>query len=332
MMKSWTSAQESAVNNDFASAITSLRSIPNAVNNVRILRELGRWYHLLGDRGKAITALLKAHALEPSSLLYMDTLAALLAQERRVKELESLAVKLIEEDDQSVEAWIACGYFSRCQAKTSRALYFAHKACTVKAEMHPKCEALLLKAVVLIDLKKFTEANCHLNDALMVESNSIDVYEALIRCALQEDNRLPEAKAHLNGCREVLGVNNGRVLFLSGMVMARDGKTLDEAFGLLEKAVAEAPFLLDAVFLLVELYEKSHRLDKAIQLLTRLTEQNVDPRLHRLLGDCLSRTESRPTVLTDHHCLTPETSSSTVPCPPAPSRRPQAPVHSDFSF
>ncbi|VDK25630.1 unnamed protein product [Anisakis simplex] len=101
-----------------------------------------------------------------------------------------------------------------------------------------------------------------------------------------------------SNCRHQLGKDNARALYLCAMVFAKDETTIKDAQKLLEKAISISPHLLDAVFLLVELYDRTQNYEKAITLLKKQAETTVNSRLHRLLGDFLSKT-NRP--LDAHH-------------------------------
>ena len=62
----------------------------------------------------------------------MDVLASLLAKERKYKELESLATKLMSVTEDAPEPWIATGYHCYVAKKGTRAVYFAHRACMLQ--------------------------------------------------------------------------------------------------------------------------------------------------------------------------------------------------------
>uniref|UniRef100_A0A914UQF3 Anaphase promoting complex subunit 7 n=1 Tax=Plectus sambesii TaxID=2011161 RepID=A0A914UQF3_9BILA len=79
----WISAQGALARRDLASAAHHLRDLlaqSSISNNARLVAELGRVYHLAGERSKAIIQLQRAHSLDPFSVKGMDILAALLSE------------------------------------------------------------------------------------------------------------------------------------------------------------------------------------------------------------------------------------------------------------
>jgi anaphase-promoting complex subunit 7 len=81
----WIAAQAALARHDLATAAHHLRELhaqSSVANNVRVVAELGRVYHLAGERAKAIVQLQRAHSLDPFSVQGMDVLAALLCEVR----------------------------------------------------------------------------------------------------------------------------------------------------------------------------------------------------------------------------------------------------------
>lgn len=99
---------------------------------------------------------------------------------------------------------------------------------------------------------------------------------------------MKEARAAAGLCLKQMG-QTARSLTLYATVLSKDASTLNEAQTLLERAVASAPYLLNAVYLLVNIYDKQKQYDKAIDLLKRQTSVCVNSRLHGMLGDFLSK-------------------------------------------
>jgi len=56
------------------------------------------------------------------------------------------------------EPWVSMGYYAYVTKKTSKALYFAHKALLVDRQC---VEAYILKGSVLLDIKKLQDAVLH---------------------------------------------------------------------------------------------------------------------------------------------------------------------------
>ena len=72
----------------------------------------------------------------------MDSLAAILFKEKKLKELEQLATRLMSVSEDAPEPWVAMGYYCFLTKKGSRAVYFAHRACMLA---NRSVEALILK-------------------------------------------------------------------------------------------------------------------------------------------------------------------------------------------
>ena len=70
---------------------------------------------------------IKSHAADPRNLRGIDLLACLLAQEKKTKELESLALSATSVTDSAPQPWIAVGYYCQLEKRTPKAIYFAHK-------------------------------------------------------------------------------------------------------------------------------------------------------------------------------------------------------------
>ncbi|KHJ93615.1 hypothetical protein OESDEN_06469 [Oesophagostomum dentatum] len=159
----------------------------------------------------------------------MDTLALLYAQNTppMAKELESLATQLMNSNENTVEACIAFGHCARVQGKLKTALYFAHKACnqTIFGDK-PKSEAMLLKALVLLDLEKFDEAMRHLSAAIKRDVKNIDLYELQIVTYLQRA-KIREARAAVSICMQNLPNSpRARVLKAQVLLASASGKEM----------------------------------------------------------------------------------------------------------
>lgn len=125
-----------------------------------------------------------------------------------------------------------------------------------------------------------------------------ELYEGLVSCHL-EQHKSKEARMAANYCIKQIG-QNARTITLYASVLSRDQATLAEAQKILEKAVNAAPYLLKAVYLLVDIYDKQGNYGRAVDLLRRQTSTHVKHRLHRLLGDFLSKAD-RPAEAMDSY-------------------------------
>ncbi|EPB78798.1 tetratricopeptide repeat protein [Ancylostoma ceylanicum] len=265
-------------------------------NNPKILTEMGLVYNSLGMRHEARSELAKAHSLDSEQHYAMDTLSLLFAQNTPplAKELESLATQLMNSNENTIEAWIAFGHCARVQGKLKTALYFAHKACnlTIFGDK-PKSEAMMLKALVLLDLEKFDEAMRHLSAAIKRDVKNIDLYELQIVTYLQRA-KIREARAAVAICMQNLP-NSPRARVLKAQVLLASASGKEEAQSILEEVVFAHPYLLEAVWLLISQYDSTHNYQKGTEVLKKLTENSMVPfhsmgRLHHQLGEFLSKT------------------------------------------
>ncbi|EJW86037.1 TPR Domain containing protein [Wuchereria bancrofti] len=287
-VQAWLKAQEAVAEQKHYDAISHLSGVPPG--NLKILIELGRLHYTVGENQKAAVYLRRAHHLDPNTSYSMDILAFILAQEQNYKDLENLAATLMDAQE-TPEAWVAYAFLAKCQKRYDKALYFTEKACKL-ADWHVHPMAILLRSLILMDKKKFDEAIAELRDALVIHPANYTLYEALVHAFLLQE-KTQEARIVACTCRHILGQDNARALYLCATLAAKDESTVKDAQKLLEKAIAISPHLLDAVFLLVALYDKTQSYEKAIALLKKQTETTVNSRLHRLLGDFLTKT-NRP--------------------------------------
>ncbi|XP_076364183.1 anaphase-promoting complex subunit 7 isoform X2 [Tachypleus tridentatus] len=258
---------------------------------VDILVALGNAYYCNGDFANALMVLEKAHTLDPLGLRGMDLFAAVLAREKKLKELENLSSQLLSVSDVAPEPWIAMAYFCHATKKGTRGVYFAQKACLISPR---NIEALLLKGFILTELKRVQDALVHFKEAYKIAPYRFeahkDGYMALGR------NR--EAIVYASNCCKQLG-QSPRALCLYASVLAKDALSVEKAKTLLEKALKQDPNYLDAVYQIVEIYEQERQYQKGIELLKKQAEVQSTCRLHQLLGDLLSKINEHEKAL--HH-------------------------------
>lgn len=82
--------------------------------------------------------------------------------------------------------FVAFGYLARLQHRMKEALQFAYKAATVASTEKQRSAAMLLKANMLLDSKRFKEADVHFHEALGNDRHNIDAFEALTRSLLMQ--------------------------------------------------------------------------------------------------------------------------------------------------
>ncbi|KAI1733300.1 endoplasmic reticulum-based factor for assembly of v-ATPase domain-containing protein [Ditylenchus destructor] len=309
----WLYAKQAEEKHKFCEGAQALAKV--TTNNFRVVCELAHFYHVIGDNQKALATYQRAHGIDPTRPEGMDVYASLLAQNQMKKELEALATKLMANCGQiRSEVFVTYGYLARLQRKGQEALQFAHKAVTLtdSSQWRQRAEALLLKAHVLLDVKSVKEADRLLQQALNHDPTNIGIYETLIRSHLLQKHAA-EALKVANNALSYLGQDNPRIQFLMALVLSEDSTQYTEAISLLEDVTKTAPYLLDAISLLAKLYDKGQHYDKAIALLRKSVEFNVNAQLHRMLGDFLTKTNQPEAACSQYR----QALSSQVPDPKA---------------
>uniref|UniRef100_A0A915DXQ0 Anaphase-promoting complex subunit 7 n=1 Tax=Ditylenchus dipsaci TaxID=166011 RepID=A0A915DXQ0_9BILA len=308
--RAWFSAKQAECHHKFMEGAQILTKLSS--NNLRIVLELAHFYNIIGDRQKALNCFQRAHSIDPSSTHGMDVYASLLAQLQMKKELEALATKLMSLNPMCSEVFVAYGYLAKLQHRITEALQFAHRAVTLSSQGRQRSETLLLKAHVLLDAKRLKEADSHLQQALLNDSTNINVYETFVR-SLVLQKRLQDAQRMTKNALNALGEDNPRIQFLMALVLSEDSNSHLDAISLLDEVTNKAPYVLDAVFLLVKLYDKNQNYEKAISLLKKHSELNSNAQIHRLLGDFLSKTNQPELACSEYR----QALSANVPDPKA---------------
>ncbi|KAI1714523.1 endoplasmic reticulum-based factor for assembly of v-ATPase domain-containing protein [Ditylenchus destructor] len=309
----WLYAKQAEEKHKFCEGAQALAKV--TTNNFRVVCELAHFFHVIGDNQKALATYQRAHSIDPTRPEGMDVYASLLAQNQMKKELEALATKLMANCGQvRSEVFVTYGYLARLQRKGQEALQFAHKAVTLtdSSQWRQRAEALLLKAHVLLDVKSVKEADRILQQALNHDPTNIGIYETLIRSHLLQKHAA-EALKVANNALSYLGHDNPRIQFLMALVLSEDSTQYTEAITILEDVTKTAPYLLDAISLLAKLYDKGQNYDKAIALLRKSVEFNVNAQLHRMLGDFLTKTNQPEAACSQYR----QALSSQVPDPKA---------------
>jgi len=289
-MNQWIQGFASFANNDYSACIQTLKHLedtqPLLRNNVHLLVTLGRAQHYSGNFPAAALTLQRCHRIDPNHLHGMDILAVLLAKERRLKELEQLATRLMAVTEEAPEPWIAMGYWCYANKKGYKAMYFGQKACM----MHSKSiEALLLKGNLLLDMKKLHHAMDHFREAVTVASYRYETHKGLVDCYLAQSRHREAISVATTACKQLN--NSQRALTLFATVLAKDPLNMScaKAKTLLEKALSLDPHYLPAIYLLAEIYEQELELEKAKDLLSRALKNQSTGKLHQMLGDLLAK-------------------------------------------
>lgn len=297
-LSTWIKAHAQLHSREFSQAATTLRQLDARAclrDNVDVLVSLGEAYHFSGEHRNALAVLQRAHSLDPLSLKGMDILAAILAKDKKIKELESLSSQLMAVSEQAPEPWISIAHFSFATKKNSRAVYFAQKACTLNTR---NVEALLVKGSILLDMKKLQEAVIHFREVLRIAPYRYEAHKGLVDCYIALHRTRDAISFASNACKQ-LG-QNPRALSLYAFVLAKDPLSVDKAKSLLEKALKQDSTHLNAVYQLAEIYEQEKQYDKGIDLLRKQVGIQSTCRLHQMLGDLLARTNEHEKAF-DHY-------------------------------
>lgn len=299
-LNSWIKAHSHLHNREYSQAVSTFRQLDERSSlrdNLNLLVAMGESYYYSGDHKNALIVLQRAHALDPHMQRGLDILAALLAKERKHKELEKLISPSITVLEYGPETWIAMAYFLYATKKNSKAAYFAQKACFLSPR---NVEALILKGAILLDLKKFQDAVVHFREAMQVSPHRYEPHRGLVDCYIAM-HRLREALTIASNACKQLG-QNPRALTLYASVLMKDPVTVCKAKSILEKALAQDEMYLPAVYLLAEIYEQEMALESAITLLEKQVELQPTCKLHQMLGDLLARVHEEEKAL-DHYSI-----------------------------
>ncbi|QQP49981.1 Anaphasepromoting complex subunit 7like [Caligus rogercresseyi] len=248
---------------------------------------MGKAQFYNGDFTAASLSLSRAHKIEPFHLQGMDILASLLAKDKKTKELELFAKKLLGVSEDLPEPWTAMGYYSYLNKKSHRAIYFAHKACMIQSR---SIEALLLKGNLLLDLKKVQDAMNHFREAIQLAPYRFECHKGLLECYLAQ-NRYREALGMAAAANLQLN-RSARGLTLYASVVMNDPLqiSINKSKQLLERALEADPCYLPAVYLLAEQLEQEMNFDEAIALLRKQLSYQTTCKLHQMLADLLAKT------------------------------------------
>ncbi|CAH0554575.1 unnamed protein product [Brassicogethes aeneus] len=287
-LNTWLKAQAQLHSRDFANAIVTYKSMDQhgfMKDNPTLLVNMGYCYHSMCENKKAISILQRAYHLDPRLILGQDLFSTLLANSSNKEDIKILE-SLTPTQDMSLwtcEQWIVLGNYMYANKKYEKAAYFAQQAYTMNRK---NVEALLLKANIYFQLKKYNEAATHCTEALNACSYRFDIYKCLVDSLLQL-NRLKEAESIAQNALKVLN-NSPQALCLLVTVLLKDQMASQKCIRkYLEKAVMQDKNLTtNALSMLVEFLEQENQHEEASQILLKHIETNPTSRLHQLLGDC----------------------------------------------
>lgn len=296
----WIKGQGLAATREFVPATQTLRALdvkPMLRDNEDLLLSIGEACFQNGDYVEAQATLQRAHALDPLLLEKMDVLAFLLAREKKIKELESLALQMMSVSEDAAQPWVAMGYLCLDTKKVTRAVYFAQKAQRLDTT---SLMAILLKGRALQKLNRLTDAGMYFREAIRLAPHQYEAYKGLVDC-LQANRRNREAIAIAGQACKQVGMNP-RCFTLYASVLAKEPLSLEKAKTYLERAVKMDGSHLDTVYLLADILLQQQQYDKGIELLKKLLEQQSTCRAHQMLGDFLSHT-NQPQEALDQYSI-----------------------------
>ena len=247
-----------------------------------LLVDAGLAHQWAGETEQAISSLARAAALAPTNMRGMDSLSALYAETGKVRELESLATRLMGVSEEQPQPWVAMGYYCHLSKKSPRAVYFAHKACLLDPR---NVEALLLKGRVLLDLKKLTDAINHFREAVQLARHRYEAHQGLVECYLGLSRQREAVTFATAACKDLH--NTPRALTLYASVLLLEPLSCARAKSLLEKAAVTGH--IPAVYKLVEVLDREGATLKAVEVLEKQLVHTSTATLHQKLADLLAK-------------------------------------------
>lgn len=298
---SWIKAHSHIHSRKYTEAIQTLRSIESntALSNYhQLLVLIGECYYHNGEYENAYSYLKRAHSLYPHMKNGIQILAILMAKKKKINDLEKMiAPTSTFPYEYSSEMWFVMAQYLYSTAKYDKAVYFVQKACF----LNPKnAEALILKAEILLQLKKPSEAIAHLRFAQQFAPYRYEVHRCLVDTYINM-NRLREAQAQGMKALKSIG-ETPRLLVLLGRTYLKDDNTRAKAKTLFQKALEINENYLPAVYLLAELYQQENDVTNCMKLLKKHTLLTQNCKLHAMLGDLLSNDKDHSGAL-EHYTI-----------------------------
>ena len=172
--------------------------------------------------------------------------------------MENLVGYLNECHPNKPETFVALAYLSKQQNRLKDASLFAQQAMALTTSAKDKSHAALLRSLILIENKKFIDADQFLNNIILIDSQNVDAYELQLRSYLQR-NLKKEAKSTGHSCLKNIGNENPRSLFIYAQSIFSDPTMKDEFERRIKQIVDEFPYLSDAILLLAKFYDREQR-------------------------------------------------------------------------
>jgi len=283
--QSYVNAQAALYSKDFKTCIKECKYLDEKTELqgcVDLLVTQGLAHTWAGEEEQAILVLQRASICDTLLLTGMDTLAALLHKSNKARDLENLTTRLMGVSDEQAESWVALAHYCHLNKNYKRAVYFAHKACTIQPR---NVEALLLKGNLFLDLKKYRDAINHFREALQIAPYRLEAHQGVVECNIGLQRHREAANAGTIACKQFN--NSPRALTLYATALLKEPLAVARAKTLLERAAGAGH--LPAVYLLVDLLEREGAQDKAVTLIKKSLQYEGSGKLHQLLAELLAK-------------------------------------------
>ncbi|XP_053694746.1 anaphase-promoting complex subunit 7 isoform X2 [Sabethes cyaneus] len=292
----WIKAHAHIHNRKYSEAVQTLRWIETntaLANYHQLLVLIGECYYYNGEYENAYNYLKRAHDQYPYMKNGIQILAILIAKKKKVNELEKMiAPTSTFPYEYCSEMWFVMAQYLYITAKYDKAVYFVQKACF----LNPKnAEALILKAEVLLHLKKHQEAIAHLRFAQQFAPYRYEVHKVLVDTYINM-NRSREAQAQALKALKTIG-ETPRLLVLLCRAYLQDDATKPKVKPLLQKALNLNELYLPAIYLLAEIYRQENDVVSCVQLLKKHAILTQSCKLNVMLGDLLSNNKDHSAAL-----------------------------------
>ncbi|KFB35444.1 AGAP003902-PA-like protein [Anopheles sinensis] len=300
-MSGWIKAHANIHARKYPEAIQALRSIEanTALRNYhQLLVLIGECYYHNGDYEQAYNTLKRAHAMQPHSRNGIQMLAILMAKNKKISELEKLVTptpSLLNE--YTSEMWFVMGQYLFATAKYEKAVYFVQKACFLNSR---NVEALILKAEILFQAKKYQQGIAHLRYGQQFAPYRYEFHKALVDNYLNL-GRVREAQMQAMKAVKMLG-ESARTLVLLARTYMKDENARPKAKALCIKALGMNENFLPAVYLLAELYQRENDLAARQKLLKKHASMTQNCKLHIMLGEMLNNEKDHNGAM-DHYTM-----------------------------
>ncbi|XP_059610546.1 anaphase-promoting complex subunit 7 [Phlebotomus argentipes] len=278
-----------------ANSFIAFRKYPQAIQILKnlagdsLIQDYNKLLVLIGescyhnaDYNNALNYLKRAHTLQPQATDGIMILSSLYAKKNKISELEKLITPSASVWEYTTENWFIMAQYLFVTGKYERAAYFAQKACFLDSR---NIEAILLKANIFLELKKYKDALLHLRTVQLYAPYRFEMYKGLVDTYMRM-LRFREAQTMAQNAVRFLG-QSPRTFVLLARTYVRDVMVKFQATSMLEKALELDENYLPAVFMMAELLQEEGESAAAIALLKRQADVQPNSKVHCMLGDIL---------------------------------------------